>query len=248
MFMKKSCYISPTMTIVQSTGYSILAGSAQALPEVLPGCTEDTATPIKRLLPIIVQYDDLEPDIKVNLRKGNLALNYRTIKFFDFIEYLIVITTMRGEDGTCSCDYTMFGSNRFMIFYNIYDLIELFLVQIREKVDGVYKYHFSKEVIQKMPTLCKLFANAEKSDKQPHSDGLPMISFLDAEKKYPLLCAWFKEDTLQKQGDMDKLHIALFKILNQIVSESNNAGILNQSKKTMVKNILKLLCLAHHIE
>lgn len=241
------CYSSPRTKVVKCVINSILAGSTQTMPKTLPGCTKETAFPLNHLLPFFVQYDDLETDIKENLKKGKMAVNYRKITLLDVMEYLVVITTMKGEDKICTCDYTMIGPSTFTIFYNIYDLLESFLVQIREKVDGVYKYHFSKEVLQKMPTFCKLFANAEKSENQLQTDGLPMISFLDSEKKYPLLCAWFKEDVLQKEGDMDKLHIALFKLLTQIISESSNVGILNQSKETMVRNALKLLCLAHNI-
>ena len=132
------------------------------------------------------------------------------------------------------------------MLYNIYDILELFLQQIRHKNNGVYQYDLSPEVRKKMPTFCKLMANGEKNELSPNY-GLPMITFLDDECKYPLLAAGFKYDDDINDDTFDKIHESLFKILEQINIEANEAGILDQSIKQMMKNGLKLFLFARHL-
>jgi hypothetical protein len=40
---------------------------------------------------------------------------------------------------------------------------------------------------------------------------------------------------------MDKLHISLIKIVSKLVTESNKAGLLDQSKQTLFNNGLRMM-------
>ncbi|MBR5899758.1 MAG: hypothetical protein IKZ14_09880 [Muribaculaceae bacterium] len=209
------------------------------------GTTEDTALPLGKVLPFICSYKQLDDDIKYNFEKNpydSRSINYRTLNT-GVLEYPVFLYTTKGNDGEYSCDYTLFSpiGGRFMIFFNIYDLIEdlLFLQQIRVKKNGVYEYRQTSEAKQKVPTFFKLMNNAAKVDKELVY-GLPFLSFLDAEQKYPLLAVWFHESSLEKEGDMDKMHIALWKILQQLIEEMQNSGILTETKNKLVKNIMKI--------
>ncbi len=221
--------------------FDALFGEPQAEDE-LAGTTEDTATPLKRMLPLFCRLEDLEPDIKYNLEHAgsDRVFNFRTLRC-GTVEYLVTTSTSIDRNtGECMVDYTMVLSSSFGIFYNLYELLELFLRQIREKKGGIYDYHLSKEVRQKMPVFCKLLDNARKNDENL-TYGLPFITFLDQERKYPLLCAYFEETAISKEGDMDKLHISLVKIVVSLVAEVNKAGLLDQSKKTLVNNGLRMM-------
>lgn len=221
--------------------FDAFLGNSQPVDE-LAGTTEDTATPLKRVLPLFCTYDDLELDIKYNLdhTDSNRVYNYRTYKM-GIIEYEIIVSTnIDRETNFCMVDYTMITSSSFAIFYNLYETLDFLLPQIREKRDGVFIYHTTKEVRQKVPTFCVLLSNAEKNDKKP-TYGLPFISFLDVERKYPLLYAFFNDEALKKEGDMDKLHISLLKIVLQLATEVSKADILTQTKKTMFKNLTKMI-------
>lgn len=210
------------------------------------GITEETALPLGDILPLICSYDKLDEDIKYNLENNpnaKFVYNYRTMESPYGIPYSVIISTSKMGNNEYSCDYTLLGmtDERFMIFYNIYEFLEVefFLRQIRVKENGKYIYKQSDEVKQKLPTFCKLINNAIKVDKE-YTYGLPFISFLDAEQKMPLLATWIHVSDLKKEGDMDKFHIAMWKILSQLTDEMQKAGILNQSKKALVQNLVRI--------
>ena len=151
------------------------------------------------------------------------------------------------DDNRYCCDYTFcpkFG-NTIMIYYNIYDEILFLLRQIRKKENGVYTYKFSDEVKRKVPTLVKLFANLEKTKKAQY--GIPYIDFIDEKKQYTLLAVAIKADSINSSKDMDKIHIALFKIFAQIVEECDKAGFLEQTRKQMTRNLIRIEMAAYRI-
>jgi len=218
--------------IIASSGYSD------------SGTTEDNPAPLKRLLPIFVKYDELESDIQMNLQHNNYAINYRKIQMLG-IEYQFIVGTYKEED-TCVCFYCqMLHHTGYLMYYNVYEIIEPFLMQIRQKVNGVYQYHLSSEVRKKMPTFCKLMENAKINDKKP-TYGLPMITFLDAEQKYALLSAGFKYGENINDTSFDKIHESFFTILTQLTQEATNAGVLNQTYKTLAQTGIKILLYARH--
>ena len=63
---------------------------------------------------------------------------------------------------------------------------------------------------------------------------------MDAERKVLLLAVWLQDSSLEKQGDLDKYHIALWKILAQMLEEMQKSGMLNQTKKALVKNFFRM--------
>ena len=209
------------------------------------GATEETAKPLGEVLPLICPYERLDEDIKWNLEQNpdaKFVYNYRTITFPP-ITYPTVISTSSSDEGDYFCDYAMVSEigHRIMIFYNIYEFmdVELFLRQIRVKKDGVYQYIQSPEVKAKFPTFCKLYNNALKVDKELLYD-LPFITTLDAERKVLLLAVWVHESSLDKMGDMDKYHIALWKIVAQLLEELQKCGILDQTKEKLVKTFYRI--------
>lgn len=210
------------------------------------GCTEETAIPLQRLLPLVVRYDDLEPDIKINLSRASKkngmksVTNYRTMHEdlpMGLGDYMIgVDTTMEdNSDGICVCTYVMMMHSRFVVMYNLYDILEKFLMQIREKTSEGYVYHIdNKEVVQKMPTFCALYKQASNPDKL-------MITFIDNEKKYPILAQSYTYEFFEsKIKDMNIVHKAMFKIVDKLTTEVQNTGLLNQSKMTLLKNVLRI--------
>lgn len=226
------------------------AGTSQSAPKQdrSAGSSEETAIPLNEILPLVCPYNKLDEDIKYNFEQNPGAervFNFRILKFQDGIglEYPVVIHTSKSNDGEYCCDYTMFSEigHRFMIFYNIYEFmdVELFLRQIRVKENGKYVYKQSDEVKKKIPTFCKLINNAAKVDKEL-AYGLPFITFMDAEQKVPLMAAWFHESSLEKDGDMDKLHIAMWKILFQMLDEMQKGGVLDQTKEKLCKNFVRI--------
>lgn len=209
------------------------------------GTTEDKPAQLKRLLPLFVKYEDLESDIQMNLQNSNYAINYRKIQMYGNIDYRFIVGTYKGDD-TCICFYCqMLHHAGYLMYYNIYEIIESFLVQIRQKVNGVYQYNITPEVRKKMPTFCKLMENAKINDKKP-TYGLPMIAFLDAEQKYALLSAGFKYDNDISDNTFDKIHESFFTILTQLTKEADKAGVLNQTYKTLAQIGLKTLLYARH--
>jgi hypothetical protein len=239
-------YVRPTSEIYEAFSRSFMETSNEQ-PGHMLGLTLEEPAPLKRLHPIFVRYEDLEPDIKVNLKRSSYAINYRMLEMLG-IEYPFVIGTYKGkEDDICTCFYVQFFYNSgYVVYYNIYDLLETFLQQIRQKKDGEYHYNLTLEVRKKMPTFCKLLSNSGKNFKKPQY-GLPMITFLDAESKYTLLAAGFNNDDDINEKTFETIHESLFTILNQLIKESNEAGILNQSIKQLAKNGLKLLLFARHL-
>ena len=209
------------------------------------GCTEETAIPIKRLLPLIVSYDRLEPDIKINLGRAikhngmKSVTNYRTYHEdlpFGLGDYLVgVDTTMEdNSNNMCVCTYVFMMNTRLVVMYNLYDILENLLLQIREKTNNGYEYHISKEVLHKVPTFCSLYKQADNADK-------PMITFMEDERKYPILAKSYTYDFFEKNiKDINIVHKALFKIVSKLIDEVQNAGFLTQSKMTLLKNVLRI--------
>lgn len=209
------------------------------------GCTEETAIPLKRLLPFVVRYDDLEPDIKINLSRASKhngmksVTNYRTMHQdlpMGLGDYLIgVDTTMEdGCDDMCVCTYVMMMNARLVVMYNLYDILEKFLIQIREKTHDGYVYHINKEVVQKMPTFCALYKQSENPDKL-------MITFIDDEKKYPILAQSYTYEFFESRiKDINIVHKAMFKKVDTLITEVQNTGLLNQSKMTLLKNVIRI--------
>lgn len=245
---KKKNYEIPTIHVVHVETTAMLESSAESLPAHLPGCSSDDPAQLKRLLPLICSYNDLEPDIKVNLKKGDAVVyNFRVVEWFGGIPYDLLVTTSNFGDDRYLCDYTVlprFG-NTILIYYNIYDEILVLLRQIRLKENGVYTYKFSNEVKKKVPTLVKLFANLEKAKKAQY--GIPYIEFIDDEKKYTILAVGIKADTINSCEDINKIHLALFKVFLKVLEECNKAGILDQSKVQLAKNLVRIGLAAHHI-
>ena len=241
--MKK--YITPTSFIYELHVPKMLTTSSQQDGH-MQGLTLEEAAPLKRLHPIFVRYEKLEPDIKEKLKQDSYVVNYRKLEMMA-IEYTMLACTYKEENSDlCTCFYVLLLNQAgYIVFYNIYDVLEPFLMQIRVKTDSVYHYNLTPEVRKKMPTLCKLLSNADKNDMTP-TYGLPMISFLDIENKYPLLSAGFKYNDEENDKTFEAIHDSLFKILNQIAKEADNAGILNQSIITALKKGLKILLLARH--
>ena len=209
------------------------------------GATEETAKPLGEILPLICPYERLDEDIKWNLEQNpdaKFVYNFRTINLPP-ITYQTIISTSSSDEGDYFCDYTMIShiGHRFMIFYNIYEFmdVEIFLRQIRVKKDGVYQYIQSPEVKAKFPTFCKLYNNAHRVDKELLYD-LPFLTTLDAERKILLLAVWVNESSLDKMGDLDKYHIALWKVLGQLLEELRKGGILDQTKENLVKNFFRI--------
>lgn len=234
-------YTPPRCQIIVLSSFSLLAASG-VNPNL--GLTEGSPAPLKRLHPLFVKYDDLEDDIKTNLKDGNYAINYRSLEMMG-IDYSFLVGTYKGEDDLCSCFYCqLMNYAGYIMYYNIYDILEFFLIQIRQKEDGVYHYQLSQEVRKKMPTFCKLLANANHNDKNP-TYGLPMITFLDAESKYTLLTCLFKYENIN-DDTFDKIHASFFKILEQLTKEMDEAGFLNQSYAKVLKKCLKTLFIARH--
>lgn len=233
--------------------FFIIMGSSSSTEETQPasnvdrsaGTTEETAQPLGEILPLICPYQRLDEDIKYNLEQNpdaKFVYNYRTVEF-PMLTYPAVVSTSPGDDGECMCDYMLISptGNRFMIFYNIYEFmdVEYFLSQIRVKENGVYEYKQTAEVKQRCPTFCKLYNNARKVDKELVYD-LPFLTTMDAERKVLLLAVWLQDSSLEKQGDLDKYHIALWKILAQMLEEMQKSGMLNQTKKALVKNFFRM--------
>lgn len=239
-------YVRPTSEIYEACFHSFMEASNEQ-PEHMLGLTLEEPAPLKRLIPIFVRYEELEPDIKENLKKGAYAINYRKLEMLGF-EYPFVIGTYKGEeDDICTCFYVQtFYYSGYVVYYNIYDLLETFLQQIRQKKDGEYHYNLTPEVREKMPTFCKLLSNSGKNSKKPQY-GLPMITFLDDESKYTLLAAGFSYDDDINEKTFETIHESLFTILDQLIKEANEAGILNQSIKQLAINGLKLLLFARHL-
>ncbi len=209
------------------------------------GATEETAIPLGEILPLICPYERLDEDIKWNLEQNpdaKFVYNFRTINLPP-ITYPTIISTSSSDEGDYFCDYTMIShiGHRFMIFYNIYEFmdVEIFLRQIRVKKDGVYQYIQSPEVKAKFPTFCKLYNNAHRVDKELLYD-LPFLTTLDAERKILLLAVWVDESSLDKMGDLDKYHIAMWKVLDQLLEELQKGGILDQTKENLVKTFFRI--------
>ena len=79
-----------------------------------------------------------------------------------------------------------------------------------------------------MPTFCKLLSNAQMSGKnQPF--GLPMIIFLDPERKYPLLSGRFEYHEANHKEILVKVHQSFNTIVEQMVDEVLKTRTLNQS-------------------
>lgn len=245
--MGKKIYKTPHISVIEAEVTPMLETSADTLPSHLPGCTDNEPAQLKRLLPFLCQYNELETDIKINLKKGGkIVYNFRTVELFG-VPFDVVIGTSMLDDNRYCCDYTFcpkFG-NTIMIYYNIYDEILFLLRQIREKKNGVYTYKFSNEVKRKVPTLVKLFANLEKTKKAQY--GMPYIDFIDEKKQYTLLAVAIKADSINSSKDMDKIHIALFKIFAQIVEECDKAGFLEQTRKQMTRNLIRIGMAAYRI-
>lgn len=238
--MKKK-YSHPICEVFPIEANNILASSGSNQL----GRTENEPAPLKRLLPLFVKYEELESDIKMNLQHNDYATNYRKLQLWGKIEYLFIVGTYKGED-TCVCFYCqMLHYVGWLMYYNIYELLEPFLMQIRKKENGVYQYYLSPEVRRKMPTFCKLMENARINDRKL-TYGLPMIAFLDAEQKYTLLSAGFKYSDNVNENTFDKIHESFLTILTQLTQEADKAGVLNQTYKTLAKIGLKTLLYARH--
>lgn len=243
--MKKK-YKHPSIEILQTDSIAILSSSSDLNISNVQGCSPEDPAELKKLLPFICTYNDLENDIKINLKKGEkFTYNFRTIVFYN-IPFDVIVCTQHYEDQYC-CDYTFIPKHGsfFLIYYNIYNQLEFILRQIREKRNGIYFYHFSKEIKDKIPTLVKLFDNLELAKKG--RCGMPYIDFLDEEAKYPLLAIGIKQNEINSPDDTSKFHIALYKILIQLTEECNKAGFLDQSKKQLVNNLMKILLMAHRL-
>ena len=242
-------YLSPTCRSIKIEIEPSFAASTQDVSD-MKGMTADNPDRLRRLLPIFTHYDELEPDIKENLKKQNPTFNYRMQNIMG-LDYDFMVQTYRDETDLCTCIYYQTLANveemkRYYVHYNIYDVLELFLVQIRHKEDGVYEYDLSPEVRQKMPTFCKLLSNAYKSFKDPQY-GLPVITFLDSEQKYPLLSACFVYDEANVEDMLMKIHESFFRILEQLSEEMTKAGLLDQSRKQLFRNGLRLFSLVRHL-
>lgn len=76
---------------------------------------------------------------------------------------------------------------------------------------------------------------------------MPYIDFIDEKKQYTLLAVAIKADSINSSKDMDKIHIALFKIFAQIVEECDKAGFLEQTRKQMTRNLIRIGMAAYRI-
>ena len=220
---------------------------ASTVKHGLPGMTEDNPAPFRKLIPLICEYEDLEEDIKENLKDKDIAYNYRVFPLGP-IQYPVVVRTERhSEDRNCFlCDYTQIMSVGIVVYYNIFDLFDTLWHQIRVKNGPSYDYVLSAEVRKKLPTLVTLFNNAGINEENPHSK-LPFITFIDEEKKYPLLCACFFNEDIEKEGAMDYIHLSLFKVLSRLKEEVESAGLLSQTKRKLFLSALRIASMASRL-
>ena len=227
-------YLSPACESIRIETEPSFTASTQDVSD-MKGLTEDNPAPLSQILPVFVKYEKLEPDIQENLKKGDgtFATNYRR-KIIDGIDYLFEVVTIKDVQGYYYCYYYQTEANasevkEFYLHYNVYCFLDVILFQIRHKADdGHYEYELSKEVRKKMPTFCKLLSNAQMSGKnQPF--GLPMIIFLDPERKYPLLSGRFEFHEANHKEILVKVHQSFNTIVEQMMDEVFKTRTLKQT-------------------
>jgi len=226
-------YIKPNLKIIVCEATCQITASESFIEDDDTGRTENNPSQLKRILPVIVRYNDLEPDIKKNLegkKEKEIVYNFRYHPYFNSFQREFIISTYKLNDTYCSCDYTQVLGNGIIVYYNIYELIRPVLVQIRTKYSNKYEYDLSKKTRTKLPYLCKLFDNAKKNEIKP-TYGLPFITFLDSECKYSLLCVVYKTDSIKDAKTISKLHEILTDILFKLQQEADEAGILDPISK-----------------
>ena len=243
-------YLSPTCRSIRIETEPSFAASAVDVSE-MKGLTEDNPEQLHQMLPCISFYDELEPDIQAKLKmdpEEEFAANYR-IANIDGIDYIILIRTQKIEEDHYLCYYLRAKAHTpevkdMYLHFNLRLVIESDLRQIRFKTDdGHYEYNLSPEVRQKMPTFCKLLSNAEENRKNPQY-GRPEIVFLDKERRDPLLTVRFEASKAEEF--LATVNESFYKIIVQLEKEMDEAGFLVQSRKRLIKGVLRIALLARH--
>ena len=252
--MKK--YVAPSIDLIEIDDIDIICTSSEV---VCPKYSDSVKLPnedvalfdnipdnpkrLKRLLPLFSAYNDLEPDMKQEIKKYRIARVVRRIDFYN-IPYCVIAEVEQVSDEDFLVTYMFLGNSgqNILLAINVEDIVEFLVRQIREKTDEGYIYHLSKEVRKKLPVFSKLMDNAEFQ-----KESVPYLSTIDEKKEHLLLMAYFNEESIDNQEGIWVLQESLLKIAIKLTEEINKAGILNQSKLNLLKNFIKASLIANRL-
>ena len=249
-------YITPSLKIIKLDNLNIICTSnSEACPKFADSVklpNEDTSlfehmpsNPkyLKRLLPLLCGYNDLDSDMKQVIRKFRFA---RVIRRFDIlnIPYYVIAEIEQVNDDEFITTYIFLGNSGkyILIAINVENIIDSLVRQIREKSNEGYKYHLSKEVRKKLPVFSKLMDNAKKQ-----KESIPYLSTIDSKNEHLLLMAFFNEESIENQKGIWVLQESILKIAIKLAEEVDKAGLLNQSKATLIKRVLRISLLANRL-